>query len=234
MKFDPPLIEARLLRRYKRFLADVQLLSGEHITVHCPNTGRMTGCIEEGARVWLSLSSNPRRKYPYTWELVEIDGTMIAIHSAQANQLFAEALDEQRLPEFQDYPQVCREVQPAGGSSRLDFALYGDAGSCYVEIKSVTLCRADGFGCFPDAPSQRAVRHLDELCTLLANDVRCVLVYIVQHSAIKRVGVAGDIDPLYASAVQRCIDAGVEILAYGVDVSPQRLSLQRRLAFSAA
>src|SRR5690606_27076955 len=156
-------LPARLERRYQRFLADVRLADGSLLTVHCPNTGAMTGCAEPGARVWLSLAVGAHRKYPHTWELVETAAGLACIHSARANQLVAAALAAGTIDELVGYRRLRREVRAVGGS-RIDFLLEeGVAPDCLVEVKSVTLCDADGLGRFPDAPSARGLRHLEEL-----------------------------------------------------------------------
>ncbi|HEY7775699.1 MAG TPA: DNA/RNA nuclease SfsA, partial [Kineobactrum sp.] len=199
MEFGP-LLEGRLVRRYKRFLADVALASGEVITVHCPNTGAMTGCAEEGSRVWLSRSDVATRKYPHTWELVETSGGMACVHSAVANRVVREAFVAGRIPGFCDYPDIQAEVK-YGASSRADLLLSGPSGRVFVEVKSVTLCRDGGSGAFPDAVSARGTKHLQELQGVLAADTRSLVLFCVLHAGIERVSAAGDIDPAYRNAL---------------------------------
>jgi sugar fermentation stimulation protein A len=229
MRFDS-LLEGRLLRRYKRFLADVELPGGEVITVHCPNTGAMTGCAEAGSRVWLSLSDSKTRKYPHTWELVETSRGMACIHSARANRVVREAFAAGRIPGFGDYPNIRAEVKYAQGS-RVDLLLEGDAGRVFVEVKSVTLCRG-GRGAFPDAVSERGRKHLQALQSVLDKTTRAVLFFCVFHQGIKSVSAAGDIDPRYRQALQEALAAGLEVQAWGAHISPRGIDLSRPLPFS--
>jgi len=230
MQFDS-LLEGRLLRRYKRFLADVELPGGEIITVHCPNTGAMTGCAEAGARVWLSLSDSKTRKYAHTWELVETSRGMACIHSARANRVVREAVVAGRIPGFGDYPDIRTEVK-YGEGSRVDLLLEGDAGRVFVEVKSVTLCREGGRGAFPDAVSERGRKHLQALQAVRDRATRAVLFFCVFHQGINSVSAAGDIDPRYRDALQQAMAAGVEVLAWRASISPQGIDLSQALPFS--
>jgi len=230
MRFDT-LLEGRLLRRYKRFLADVELPGGEIITVHCPNTGAMTGCAEAGARVWLSVSDSKTRKYAHTWELVETSRGMACIHSARANRVVREAVVAGRIPAFGDYPDIRSEVK-YGEGSRVDLLLEGDVGRVFVEVKSVTLCREGGRGAFPDAVSERGRKHLRALQAVRDETTRAVLFFCVFHQGINSVNAAGDIDPRYREALQQAMTAGVEVLAWGASISPQGIELLRPLPFS--
>jgi sugar fermentation stimulation protein A len=226
-----PLLEGRLLRRYKRFLADVELPGGEVLTVHCPNTGAMTGCIEEGAAVWLSQSGDPKRKYPHTWELVATARGMACIHSALANKVAMEAFEAGRIPGFSGYPHLRGEVK-YGNNSRADLLLSGPAGRVFVEVKSVTLCADGGQGLFPDAVSERGRKHLLELQQVLDAQTRSVLFFCVLHAGITRVSAAGAIDPAYREALASAQAAGVEVLAWRAAVSPAGLTLEQPLPFS--
>jgi sugar fermentation stimulation protein A len=230
MQFDS-LLEGRLLRRYKRFLADVELPGGEVITVHCPNTGAMTGCAEADSRVWLSLSDSKTRKYPHTWELVETSQGMACIHSARANRVVREAFAAGRIPGFGDYPDIRSEVKYSQGS-RVDLLLEGDAGRVFVEVKSVTLCREGGRGAFPDAVSERGRKHLRALQAVRDETTRAVLFFCVFHQGINSVNAAGDIDPRYRDALQQAMAAGVEVLAWRASISPQGIDLSQALPFS--
>ncbi len=223
--------QGRLRRRYKRFLADVELPGGEILTAHCPNTGAMTGCVEEGAPVWLSRSDDPKRKYPHTWELVATSRGMACIHSALANKVVGEAFEAGRIPGFSAYPEIRREVK-YGDGSRADLLLSGPAGRVFVEVKSVTLCREGGQGLFPDAVSERGRKHLRELQGVLEAGTRSVLFFCVFHAGIERVSAAGDIDPAYRDTLAAAQAAGVEVLAWSAAVSPQGLALERALPFS--
>lgn len=231
MKWDKPLVSARLLRRYKRFLADVVLEDGRELTVHCPNTGAMTGCAEPGSQVWLSHSDKPNRKTPFTWELVEdAQGHRICIHSALANSLVGECLAAGGIAELARYPRWRGEWKLPSGS-RMDFVLAEDGNDwqCFVEVKSVTLHRGQGLGAFPDAVSERARRHVEELLALKAGGARAMLIFAVLHDGIEKVCPAADIDPGYARALADAVSAGVEVIALGAEVSPGALVLRRRL-----
>jgi len=230
MQFES-LMEGRLQRRYKRFLADVELASGEVITVHCPNTGAMTGCAEPGARVWLSTSDSKTRKYPQTWELVETSQGMACIHSAKANQVVKEAFAARKISGFEGYPQLRSEVK-YGENSRADLLLSGEEGQVYVEVKSVTLCREGGQGLFPDAVSERGRKHLKELQGICDQYTRAVLLFCVFHEGISRVSTAGDIDPRYREAMVEALDGGVEVLAFSARVNPQGVELSHQLPFT--
>jgi len=224
--------QGRLLRRYKRFLADVELPGGEVITAHCPNTGAMTGCAEPGSRVWLSLSDSKTRKYPHTWELVETVAGMACIHSGLANKVVREALEAGVVPGFDDYPDIRSEVK-YGRGSRIDLLLGGTAGEVFVEVKAVTLCRKDGLGVFPDAVSERGRKHLQELARIARQArSRAVLFFCVLHTGIRHVSVAGDIDPRYRAAMIDALAAGVEVLAWGARVDPEGVELVAPLPFS--
>ncbi len=232
MRFSPPLVQATLVRRYKRFLADVELAGGEQITVHCPNTGSMTGCAEPGCRVWLAHSGNPKRKYSWTWQLVETGpGELACVHSAQANTLVQEALGENRLAALGGYPRLEREVRYGTENSRIDFLLSREAQRCFVEVKSVTLHAGNGLGLFPDAISSRGARHLRELQTIVHGGQRAVLCYVVQNTGISRVAPASAIDPQYTRALQDALAAGVEVVCYRCDISVAGIVLAGELQF---
>ncbi len=207
-------------RRYKRFLADVQLENGESITAHCPNTGAMTGCAEPGWPVWLTTSDSKTRKYPHTWELVETDLGMAYVHSARANKVVQEAVLAGVIPQLSGYEEVKAEVK-YGEGSRADLLLSGGQGRCFVEIKSVTLCREDGVGAFPDAVSSRARKHLRELQAVVEAGDRAVILFCAFHTGIRSVTAAIDIDPAYGEALVEAVAAGVEAMAWGVDIHPE-------------
>lgn len=224
-------VAATLLRRYKRFLADVELADGRQLTVHCPNTGAMTGCVAPGARVWLSRSDNPRRKYAMTWEVIELpSGSAVCIHSARANAVVAEALARGDVAELAGYTCIEREVRSNEGS-RVDFVL-SDPGRCLLEVKSVTLGLERGYGAFPDTVSVRASRHLRDLAAAVADGDRAVLLLLAMHTGIDHVVPADHLDPVYGETLRAAMAAGVEVLAYGCDVSRKGVRLTRPLAFS--
>jgi sugar fermentation stimulation protein A len=231
-KLPTPLIPATLLRRYKRFLADVELASGEQITVHCPNTGAMTGCAEPGWRVWLSRSDSSTRKYPHSWELVETAQGMACIHSARANGVVEAAVQAGLIKSLQGYDKVMREVK-YGEGSRADLVLTGSGPRCVIEVKSVTLCLADGSGQFPDAVSTRARKHLQELQSVVQAGERGVIFFCVFHEGISRVEPARDIDPAYCAALEEALAAGVEAMAWRASITPAGISLVEELPLQA-
>jgi len=227
MKFPEPLETGRLVRRYKRFLADVILDGGREITAHCPNTGAMLGCDHADARVWLSRSDSPSRKYPHTWELVKTrGGTVVGIHTGRTNALVAEALAQDRIPELAGYRKVQREVRMEAMKSRLDFLLdEGPGPACYLEVKNVTAAVEEGVALFPDAVSARAARHARDLAMLVRAGHRAVLCFCVQRDDVDVVRPADDIDPEYGRALRIAVASGVEVLAYRCRVSPMEIVL---------
>ncbi|GAC1034477.1 DNA/RNA nuclease SfsA [Pseudomonas sp. No.21] len=231
MKFVPPLEQGRLLRRFKRFLADIETLDGELLTIHCPNTGSMLNCMSEGCRVWFSRSNDPRRKLPGTWEITETpQGRLACVNTARANALVEEALRADLIPELAGFTALKREVAYGVENSRADFRLDYPAGEVFVEVKSVTL-GFDGtaVAAFPDAVTVRGSKHLRELAALARQGMRAVQFYCVNLSGIEAVRAAVEIDPAYAAALADAKAAGVEVLAYGAEVSPEGLVLQRKL-----
>ncbi len=231
MRFTTALEQGRLVRRYKRFLADIVTDEGEHLCIHCPNTGSMLNCMGEGARVWFQRNSDPKRKLPGTWELVETpQGRLACVNTARANRLVEEALLAGVIGELAGFTALKREVAYGVENSRVDFRLDYPAGPAYVEVKSVTL----GFGdtavaAFPDAVTTRGARHLRELAALAREGVRAVQLYCVNLTGIEAVRPASEIDPLYADALREAVAAGVEVLAYGVELSEQEIRLAHRL-----
>jgi len=213
------LTEARLQRRYKRFLADVLLpQTGDIAVVHCPNTGAMTGCQPMGARVWLSFHTNPARKLAWTWELVETDHGLACIHSALANPITAEALHQGVLAELGKRGTRARPEVPLSHHSRADFFIDDDPG-IFVEVKSVTLYLGAGEGAFPDAASSRARKHLHDLVARIEQGYRAALVFCVLHEAIKRVSAATSVDPAYAADLQWAMDQGLEVYVLFNDIT---------------
>ena len=231
MRFDPELEQGRLLRRYKRFLADIETASGERLTIHCPNTGSMLNCMSEGARVWFSRSNDPKRKLPGTWEIGETpQGRLAVINTGRANGLVEEALRGGLISELAGFSALKREVAYGQERSRIDFRLDYPGGAAFVEVKSVTLGYADSrVAAFPDALTERGAKHLRELATLARDGVRAVQLYCVNLTEIDAVRPAGEIDPAYAAALREAVSAGVEVLAYGAEISPQGVQLVRRL-----
>lgn len=227
MHFSPPLKPARLIARYKRFLADVVTPDGEVLTIHCANTGAMTGCATPGDRVWYSTSDSLTRKYPHSWELTETQqGHWIGVNTLRANQLVAEALDQSWLPALAGYSQRQAEVKYGTEKSRIDFLLKAEARrNCYIEVKSVTLLH-EGKGYFPDAVTIRGQKHLRELATVAAEGHRAVLLFAVLHSGIEDVSPARHIDAAYAEQLAQAQQEGVEVLAYQAALSAQGMFLK--------
>lgn len=227
MLFTPALEPARLLRRYKRFLADVEFPDGRVLTVHCPNTGAMTNCTEPQQQVWLSHSLNPKRKYAYTWELgSSFVGHHFVVNTRLANPLVEEALRTGLIQEIGAVDCVHREHSV--GASRLDFYIPGN--EIYIEVKSVTLLN-DNQGLFPDAVTKRGQKHVQELTTLAQSGHRCVLFFCVNHSGIEHVRPAVSIDPDYSHALGRALDAGVEVLCYKTQISPKGIQITEPVPF---
>jgi sugar fermentation stimulation protein A len=225
MDFESQLQVGTLVRRYKRFLADVVDAAGRPFTMHCPNPGAMSGCADPGSRVWYSESKNANRKYACTLEIVETSrGELVGVNPSRANAIVGEALAAQRISGL-DGMTVHRESPIPGESGRFDFRLERGDARCYVEVKSVTLSRADGLGAFPDAKSDRARRHVMLLQRMHDDGHRAVLLFCVQHNGVERVTTADDIDPAYGDAVRVAQRAGVEVVAFRTLVSPQGLTL---------
>jgi sugar fermentation stimulation protein A len=219
--FSPPLAPGILIKRYKRFLADVRLPSGKVVTVHCPNTGSMKSCCEPGRPVALSYHPDPGRRYPYTWEMIRMDAGWVGVNTAIPNGLAALAAKYGLIPEFISYTTVQREVR-YGVNSRIDLLLEGPPGRMWVEIKNVSLLDGKTL-CFPDAVTQRGKKHLDELIRMAAQGDRATLLFVVQRPDGHVFRPADSIDPDYASALRRAAQAGVDVLAYRAEVSPQRV-----------
>src|SRR5215467_14178828 len=217
MRFPVPLFPATLVRRYKRFLADVVLPSGETVTVHCANPGSMIGLDVAGARVWLSKSPNPNRKLSHSWELIEVDlgggAELVGINTTHPNALAAEAIAAGAIPELAGYASMRREVK-YGRNSRVDVLLEApDRPPCYVEIKNVHLMRTPGLAEFPDAVTKRGAKHLVELSAVVTAGARAVTLYLIQIGSAQRFALARDIDPAYGQAYDAARAAGVEALA---------------------
>lgn len=231
MRFERPLEPARLRRRYKRFLADVVTERGEELCIHCPNTGSMLNCMQPNGRVWFSRSDDPKRKLPGTWELSETPhGRLACINTARANPLVEEALRSGVISELAGFDSLRREVRYGVENSRIDFCLDFAGEPAYVEVKSVTLGYADeAVAAFPDAHTERGTRHLRELTTLARSGIHAVQLYCVNLSGIDAVRPAEEIDPAYATALREAKRAGVRVLAYGADLTPEGISLARRL-----
>lgn len=230
MQYDKTLLQGTLIRRYKRFLADVRLPDGTVVTAHTPNTGSMAGCCNAGSRVWLRDSGDPDRKYPLSWELVEATpDVLVGINTSLANRLVREALDLKVVNELTGYRAVRSEVRYGRENSRIDLLLQdGTAPDCYVEVKNVTLVE-HGTAYFPDAVSVRATRHLRELEYIVSNGGRAVIFFCVQRKDANAVQPADKIDPAYGKMLRRALSGGVEALAYRARISTSRVELRDRL-----
>jgi sugar fermentation stimulation protein A len=216
------LFPAQLIQRYKRFLADIILPSGQTITVHCPNTGSMKNCIQPMSPCWYSASESAARKYPNTLEIVTTpSGDLAGINTSRSNNLVADAICAGVIIELQGYEIIRREVVYGNEKSRIDFLLERPNEKCFVEVKNVTLMEAKGQGLFPDAVSERGTKHLRELMQMVRDGHRAVLLYCVQHTGIDWVEPADVIDPLYGKTLREAIVAGVEVIAYGAEIKPE-------------
>jgi sugar fermentation stimulation protein A len=254
MEYERPLLTGKLIQRYKRFLADIELTSpveraGEIVTVHCANTGSMTNCKDKDARVWLFDSQNPKRKLPLSWEWVEVEGQYKAcINTARANQLVKEALLANLIKEVDVSSVESLKAEPKVDEGRLDFLVSSNTSDVltYIEVKSVTLLGSEesdvvegdlvegdlvekNIGYFPDAVTSRGLKHLEVLMRLKAEGQRSILLFCVPHEGIKQVRVAEQIDPVYAKKLREVMTHGVEVLAYQVEFQTQGMVLKKAL-----
>lgn len=226
MIFQPPLAKAVLLRRYKRFLADVELPNGQLLTVHCPNTGSMKNCLVPGSLCYLSDANNPKRKYRFTLELVtSACGHLAGVNTGRANGLVEEVVRDERLSSLRGYTSIRREQKYGDEGSRIDLLLSRDSEQCFVEVKSVTLAVEGRRGLFPDAVSTRGAKHLRELMAMSQRGHRAVLFFCVQHAGIDTVSPADEIDPEYGGLLREAAASGVEILAMRAELSADAIRL---------
>ncbi len=234
MQFEQPLRPARLIRRYKRFLADMRLEeTGEELTAHCPNPGAMMGLAEPGMRAWLRPARNPKSKLPFAWELTELESGLVGIDTGRPNPIAEEAIPAGAIPELAGYPLLRREVR-YGENSRIDILLSGGGRpECYVEIKNVHLERG-GRAEFPDAKTARGAKHLVELNNMVAAGARAVMLYIVQRGDCGAFALAEDIDPAYAAAYRAARAGGVETLCYDCAITLEGIELRRALPIEIA
>ena len=250
MHFEPPLEPATLIKRYKRFLTDIQLPDGSERTIHCANTGAMTGCATPGNTVWYSTSDNAKRKYPNSWEISETDkGHRICVNTARANQLAVEAIENGTIVELLGYNALRTEVKYGSENSRIDILLEdNEKPPCYIEVKSVTLlddqqmstkqqlstkqqASTEGQGFFPDAVTTRGQKHLRELTEMVESGSRAVLLFTVLHSGIEKVSAAHHIDAKYSLLLKQAQDAGVEVLCYKAELSSTQIQLKQAVEF---
>ena len=230
MEFTTPLIAARLIRRYKRFLADVRLPDGTEAMAHCPNPGSMMGMADEGIKIWLEPNDDPRKKLKYGWRLIEQDdGHFVGVDTGVPNRVVGPALLAHQIAGLPPYDAVRAEVKYAD-KSRIDFLLSG-AVDTYVEVKSVTLSRTAGLAEFPDSVTARGAKHLEALTQMVAQGHRAVMFYMVQRTDCAALSLAADIDPAYAAAFARATKAGVQVLAYDCEIDPKGVTLRRPIPF---
>lgn len=230
MRFNTPLIEGRLVQRYKRFLADVKLPSGEIVVAHCANSGSMLSVKAPGSRVWLSPAADPNRKLRYTWELIAVGDGLVGINTGLPNRIVAEAIVDGTIKELAGYPVLKRE-QKYGKNSRIDILLEAPGRPpCYVEVKNVTLKRGPGdLAEFPDAVTERGAKHLREMTDIVQTGGRAVMVYLVQRTDCRRFSVAADIDPAYAAGLAAALAAGVEAVCYSCRLGPDAITVAEPL-----
>ncbi|MCK5032802.1 MAG: DNA/RNA nuclease SfsA [Calditrichia bacterium] len=228
MIFKQTLIPGKLIQRYKRFLADIELDTGKIITAHCPNSGSMKTCANPGWQVMLSESDNPKRKYKYTWEMVHNGKCWIGVNTIIPNIITEEALLNESIPELKGYDEVKREVK-YGTNSRIDILLKSENQLCYVEVKNVTLVEDDGNYYFPDSETSRGLKHLHELIEMKSQDHRSVMLFVIQRNDGEIFKPAAHIDPKYAEGLKNAYENGVEILVRQADVTPTEINLIKKI-----
>lgn len=231
MEFTTSLVPARLIRRYKRFLADVMLEDGREVTAHCANPGSMMGLAEPGTKVWLEPNDDPKKKLKFGWRLVEHEnGNFTGVDTSLPNRMLKAALLAHEVPNLPDYDLVRAEVK-YGEASRVDFLLSGQGPDTYVEVKSVTLSREHGLAEFPDSVTARGTKHLGELAQMVGQGHRAIMFYLVQRTDCESMTLAGDIDPAYQAAFDQAMHAGVTVLAQTCEISPTRITLGDPIPF---
>jgi sugar fermentation stimulation protein A len=231
MRFSTPLIPGKLIKRYKRFLADIELENGEIITAHCPNSGSMKSCQTPGWKVMVSHHENPNRKYKHTWEIVHNGSCWIGINTGIPNHITEEAIEAGAIKSLKKYSEVKREVR-YGKNSRIDIFLRNDKQICYVEVKNVTLVEDDGFYYFPDSVTERGRKHLYELIEMVKQGHRAVMFYVIQRSDGTSFKPAAHIDPVYADSLREAYEKGVEILVYQAEVKPDSIKLKSEILWA--
>ncbi len=228
MRFQKPLVKGTLLKRYKRFLADVKLENGETVTAHCTNSGTMKTAIEEGAEVYLTHHNNPNRKTQYTWEMIKINGHWVGINTNHPNQIAFEAVKNGEIEKLQGYTSVKREVKK--GKSRIDIFASNEKEACFIEVKNVTM-KSGKKAVFPDAVTVRGLKHLNELIEARAEGYRAVMLYVIQRMDVDSFGPAREIDPEYSKKLDEAIEKGVEVIAVQVKVTPEEIRIEREVDY---
>jgi sugar fermentation stimulation protein A len=229
MIFDKKLIHGHLIKRYKRFLADVELDNGNIVTAHCTNTGSMKTCLEDGAEVYLSPANDPKRKTQYTWEMIKINGNWVGINTNIPNKLSFEALSNNSIFSLRGYTKIRREVK--FGNSRLDIFAENEQEKCFIEIKNVTM-KVGKYARFPDAKTDRGRKHLEELMEIRRQGMRAVMLYIIQRMDVEIFGPAWGIDNAYAETLLKAFENGVEIIPVMANVNPEKIEIGRVLPFN--
>ena len=230
MQFTPPLVQGTLIKRYKRFLADVQLENDEILTVHCPNTGTMLSCSTPGSRVYLSRSDNPKRKYPYTLEMVRDNSTWVGVNTSRTNKLVTEAIEKGKISEFENFMTIKAEVKTSA-HTRLDLQVSHGTSSTFIEIKNCSLA-IDRCAMFPDAVTTRGAKHLHELIRLTTEGRNACIFFLVQRTDADRFAPASQIDSIYANTLKEAAKAGVMVLVYLAEVTPEGIDVIRPLPYS--
>lgn len=226
MKFEFKLIHGILIKRYKRFLADVKLDDGNIVVAHCTNTGSMTSCLEKGAEVFLSPANDPKRKTKFTWEMIKINGDWVGINTGNPNKLAFEALSQNLIGGLKGYTEVKREVK--WEDSRFDVMAHNDSETCFIEVKNVSMKDGD-FALFPDAVTTRGRKHLETLIRVKKEGMRAVMLYVVQRSDVSKFSTADNIDPEYGFALRKAIKCGVEVFVVQVKVTPSEITIAKTL-----
>ncbi len=229
MQIKQPIAYGTLIRRYKRFLADVTLEDGQILTVHCPNSGAMTGCAKPGSKAYFSDSMNPKRKLRHTLEVVETGDVSICVNTHRANALVQEALIDGRVPELSGFNELLREVPYGQERSRIDILLKFGEQDCYVEVKNATLHLGDGVVAFPDAVTSRGQKHLRELMSMVEHGHRAALIYCVARTDARVVRAAYEIDPKYSELLSKAKALGVEVYAIKIEINVPFMTLTQRL-----
>ena len=228
MIFKEKLVPGKLIKRYKRFLADVELENGNVVTAHCTNSGSMKTCLEDGAPVYLTPVNDPKRKTKFTWEMIFINGNWVGVNTSIPNLLAFEAIRDGKIEQLKGYTTVKREV--TFGDSRFDIYAENESEKCFVEVKNVTM-KAGEFARFPDAVTTRGRKHLETLIQVKEKGMRAAMLYVIQRMDVEKFGPATDIDPDYAKSLRKAFKSGVEIIPVQARVTPENIEIIRELPF---
>jgi len=228
MEFSKPLIHGRLIKRYKRFLADITLDNGEVITAHCTNSGTMKSCLEDNAEVYLTPVDDPKRKTKFTWEMIKINDDWVGINTGNPNKLAFDAIKNGEIGKLKGYTEVKREVKFR--DSRFDVMAKNEKEICFVEVKNCTLKKGD-YVLFPDAVTTRGKKHLETLIQVKEEGMRAVMLYIIQRTDVDKFALAKEIDPAYAKTLKKAHEKGVEIIPFQAKVTPEKIELIKELPF---